>query len=143
MGRTACTEPQCRYKGDLYLFYLGYVPTCIQLNIDRHHRHAFDNSVTQNSSVLFTPTNIFKNQFISLRTGRSGDRIPLEGEVVPTRPDRYWAHPVSCTVGTVSFPVVKRPELCVDHTPTFRDEVNERLELYLYSPSLPSWSLLG
>jgi len=22
MGRTACTEPQCLYKGDLYLFYL-------------------------------------------------------------------------------------------------------------------------
>jgi len=21
MGRTACTEPQCLYKGDLYLFY--------------------------------------------------------------------------------------------------------------------------
>jgi hypothetical protein len=23
VGRTACTEPQCRYRGDLYLFYLG------------------------------------------------------------------------------------------------------------------------
>jgi hypothetical protein len=22
MGRTACTEPQCLYKGDLYLFFL-------------------------------------------------------------------------------------------------------------------------
>ena len=22
MGRTACTEPQCLYKGDLYLFIL-------------------------------------------------------------------------------------------------------------------------
>jgi hypothetical protein len=22
MGRTACTEPQCLYKGDLYLYYL-------------------------------------------------------------------------------------------------------------------------
>ena len=30
MGRTACTEPQCLYKGALYLFYLllllGYKP---------------------------------------------------------------------------------------------------------------------
>jgi len=24
MGRTACTEPQCLYKGALYLFYLLY-----------------------------------------------------------------------------------------------------------------------
>jgi len=23
MGRTACTEPQCLYKGALYLFYLA------------------------------------------------------------------------------------------------------------------------
>jgi len=24
MGRTACTEPQCLYKGDLYLFFYLY-----------------------------------------------------------------------------------------------------------------------
>jgi len=24
LGRTACTEPQCPYKGDLYLYYLDY-----------------------------------------------------------------------------------------------------------------------
>jgi len=24
MGRTACTEPQCLYKGDLYLYFLPY-----------------------------------------------------------------------------------------------------------------------
>ena len=26
MGRTACTEPQCLYKGDLYLFYIYRIP---------------------------------------------------------------------------------------------------------------------
>jgi len=25
MGRTACTEPQCLYKGDLYLYFLQYI----------------------------------------------------------------------------------------------------------------------
>jgi len=28
VGRTACTEPQCLYKGALYLF-LFFVPVCI------------------------------------------------------------------------------------------------------------------
>ena len=28
IGRTACTEPQCLYKGDLYLFFIS----CLQLN---------------------------------------------------------------------------------------------------------------
>jgi len=28
MGRTACTEPQCQYKGTLYLTYLLYAMYC-------------------------------------------------------------------------------------------------------------------
>jgi len=32
MGRTACTEPQCLYKGALYLFYLSLNPSLIQMN---------------------------------------------------------------------------------------------------------------
>ena len=26
MGRTACTEPQCVYKGAFYLFFTSYIP---------------------------------------------------------------------------------------------------------------------
>jgi hypothetical protein len=40
----------------------------------------------------------------SLRTGRSRDRIPVGGENFRTCPDRPWAHPASCTMGTGSFP---------------------------------------
>jgi len=25
MGRTACTEPQCLYKGDIYLFFYAFI----------------------------------------------------------------------------------------------------------------------
>jgi hypothetical protein len=53
------------------------------------------------------------------------------------------AHPASYTMGTGSFPGVKRPGRGVDHPPPSSAEVKERVQLYLYSPSGPSWSVLG
>jgi hypothetical protein len=52
-------------------------------------------------------------------------------------------HPASYTMGPVSFPWVKRPRSGVDHPPPSSAQVKERVELYLYSPSGPSWSVLG
>jgi hypothetical protein len=51
-------------------------------------------------------------------------------------------HPASYTMGTGSFLWVKRPRSCVDHPPPSSAEVKERVELYLYSPSGTSWSVL-
>ena len=51
-------------------------------------------------------------------------------------------HSASYTMGTVSLPEVKRPERGVDHPPPSSAEVKERVELYLYSPSGPSWPVL-
>ena len=48
------------------------------------------------------------------------------------------AHPASYTMGTGSFPGVKRPGPGVDHSPLSSAEVKERVELYLCSPSGPS-----
>jgi hypothetical protein len=53
------------------------------------------------------------------------------------------AHPASSTVGTGSFPGVKRPERDVDHPPSSSAEDKERIKLYIYSPSGPSWPVLG
>jgi hypothetical protein len=53
------------------------------------------------------------------------------------------AHPASSTMGTWSFSGVKRPGRGVDHPPPSSTEVKERVELYLYSPSGPSWSVTG
>ena len=53
------------------------------------------------------------------------------------------AHPASCTMGTGSFPGVMRPGSGVDHPPRSSAEVKERVELYLCSPSGPSWPVLG
>jgi hypothetical protein len=46
-------------------------------------------------------------------------------------------------MGTGSFPGVKRPGRGVDHQPSNSAEVEERVELNLYSPSGPSWPVLG
>jgi hypothetical protein len=43
----------------------------------------------------------------------------------------------------ISFPGVKRPGRGVDHPPSSTARVKERVELYIYSPSGPSWPVLG
>jgi len=53
------------------------------------------------------------------------------------------AHPASYTVGTRSFPGVKQLGRAVDHPPSSSAEVEGKVELYIYSPSGPSWPVLG
>jgi hypothetical protein len=53
------------------------------------------------------------------------------------------AYPAFYTMGTGSFSGVKRPGRGVDHPPPSSAEVKERVKLYLYSPSGPSWPVLG
>jgi len=45
-------------------------------------------------------------------------------------------------MGTWSFLGVKRPGRGVDHPPPYSAEVKERVEVYLFSPSGPSWPVL-
>jgi hypothetical protein len=79
----------------------------------------------------------------SIRAGRSGDRIQVrERFFAPVQTDP-GDHPASYTVGTGSFLGVKRPGRGVDHPPSSSADVKERVELYLYSSSGPSWSVLG
>jgi hypothetical protein len=54
------------------------------------------------------------------------------------------AHPASYTMGTGSLSRgVKRSGRGVDLPPSSSVRVKERVELYLYSPSGPSWPVLG
>jgi hypothetical protein len=53
------------------------------------------------------------------------------------------AHPASYTTGTGSFPGVKRQGRGVDHPPPSSAEVKQRVQPYLYSPSGPSWPVIG
>ena len=53
------------------------------------------------------------------------------------------AHPASYTMGVASFLEVEREGRCADHPPPCSAEVKERVQLYCYSPSGPSWPVLG
>jgi hypothetical protein len=76
---------------------------------------------------------------------RSGDRIPVEGEIFrpPSRPALApTLLPVQCV--TSFFPVGKvRPERGVDHPPESTAEVKQRAELYLCCPTAIGWQVLG
>ena len=66
----------------------------------------------------------------------SGDRIPVEGEIFRSRPDRPGGPPsLQYNVYWVSFPWVKRSGRGVDHPPKSRAEVTQTVDLYLYSPN--------
>ena len=53
------------------------------------------------------------------------------------------AYPASCTMGTGSFPGVKRPGRVADQPPPSKCRGQARVGLYLYSPSGPSWPVIG
>ena len=70
-------------------------------------------------------------------------RYGLDGQVIESRCEARFsapvqtdsgAHPDSCTMGTGSFPGVKRPGGGVDHPPPSSAEVEGRVELYMCSP---------
>ena len=83
---------------------------------------------------------------IATRYGLNGPGIESRcgGEIFRNRPDRPWG-PLNLLYNgyRVSFPGLKRPGRGVDHPPPSSAEVKERVELYLCSPSGPSWPVLG
>ena len=73
-----------------------------------------------------------------LRAGRSGDRIPVGGEIFRTCPDRPWDPPNLLYDGYWVFPGgTERPGRDADPSPPFSAVGHERIELYLYSPYGP------
>ena len=53
------------------------------------------------------------------------------------------AHPAPWTMDTGSFPRVKRPGRGVNHPTPASAEVKEEVKLYINSPSVPSWQVMG
>ena len=79
----------------------------------------------------------------SPRARWSGDRIPVGAKFSSPVQAGPGAHPASYKMGTGSFPGVKRPGRGVDHPSPSRTEVEGRVELYICSPSGPSWPVVG
>ena len=63
---------------------------------------------------------------------------PRLGQIFRTRPDRPTAHRASYAMLTGLFPRAERPALGVNHPPQSSAKADERVELNLYSPALPS-----
>jgi hypothetical protein len=73
-----------------------------------------------------------------------GDRISVGAKFSAPVPAIPGTHPASYTMGTGSLSRgVKRPRRDVDHPHPSTAEVKERVDQYVYSPSGPSWHVLG
>ena len=70
------------------------------------------------------------------------ERIQVETRFFAPVQNGPGAHAASYTMGTESLPG-KRPGRGVKRAPPSSAEVEERVEVYLYSPSGPSWPVLG
>ena len=102
-------------------------------------------------------SSFISQQFILLRVGRDSavgiaTRYGLDGSGIESRWGARFsvpvqtgpgAYPASYTMGTESFPWVKRPGRGADHPPPSKCRGQERARLYLYSPSGPSWPVMG
>jgi hypothetical protein len=92
-------------------------------------------------------------EYVTLKVGRDGAvgitiRYALDGagfdggtQTYHTRPSGLWGHPASYTLSARYFPGVKRPVRGVDNPLTSGAEVKDKVELYPYSPSGPTWTL--
>jgi hypothetical protein len=102
-----------------------------EFNFDSYHTYMVgrDSPVVTATSYRLDGTGI---------ESRWGARLSTPDQIDP------GAHPAFCTLCTVSFPggpaagAWRRPP-----TPLSRAKVKERVELYLYSSSGPSWPVLG
>jgi hypothetical protein len=130
--------------------------TCCALNSCRSHKKAEGGGGWK---IEFRKTNIVCNFLIALMfisvvsdssvgiaTRYGLDGLEIEswwgGEIFRTRPDRPWGPtPTSCTMGTGSLSGGKAAGAWLG-PPTSSARVKERVELYLYSPSGPSWPVL-
>ena len=72
-----------------------------------------------------------------------GDRIPMGARFSASIQTGPGARPASYTIGAGSLPGVKLLVRGVDHPPPSSAEVKERVELYLYATSEPSWPVIG
>jgi len=84
-----------------------------------------------------------RDSSVGVAAGRYGDRITVAARFSAHLQTGSGVHPASYTIGTGSLPELERPGRDVDHPHPSSADVKERVELYLCSPSGPSWPILG
>ena len=87
----------------------------------------------RNSSVGVATRYAMDGPGIKSRWGRDFPH-PYRPALAPTQPHVQWVP---------GFPGGKAAGACLDHPPPYSAEVKERVELYLYSTSEPSWPFTG
>ena len=109
------------------------------------------NCIKDNSGASYIIVHITEPMGRDFSVGRA-TRYWLDG---PGIEFRWWtkfslpvqtgpgAHPASCTTGTGSFPGVNRTGCGADHPFPSKCRGNERVGLYIYSPSGPQWAVIG
>jgi hypothetical protein len=97
------------------------------------------------SSPILSPIFTFPILFRlpSLRAGRSGDRIPVGGEIFRSRSYRPWGPPSLLYNGYCVFPGGKAAGAWRWPPTPSSAEVKESVDLYLFFTSGPSWLFLG
>ena len=131
-------------------FRIAYIPACSLVTISAQRRERVrdwikkvSSSLSSELTLLIVSSCVFlfyhqcyyfnilcKKKFVPLSDFPHLSRLPLE----PTQPPTQWVPILSWGV--------KRPGCGSDHPTPSSAEVKERVELYIYSPSGASWSVL-
>ena len=144
-----------RYPASMVTISFSWSPICVTRWFYCHALNIRSNQLKLQHSFSIFQTRLYS--FIILTRGRDSSvgiatRYGLDGPGIESRCGVRFsasvqtgpgAHPASYTVGTGSFPGVKRPGCGVDHPPPSRVEVEGRLELYPYSTSGSTWTVIG
>jgi hypothetical protein len=108
------------------------------------HRKWELSRIKTDHKVLQRETNFEYFLTVKTRAGRSGNRIPVGTKFCVLVQTGSLSHQASYTQGNRSvFRGVKRSRRGVYYPHPPSADAAERVELYLYSPSGPSWRVLG
>jgi hypothetical protein len=152
VGRTACTEPQCLYKGALY------ISTEFLLPANNFLFSHFVIPLNRNVCVFLAPFCLLPLNLSYPKPGAGiaqsvfTSRYGLDGPEIESRWGRDFLHLSRPALRPTQPPVQwvpgfsrgkERPGRDADNPPPPSAEVKETVELYLYSPSGPSCPFLG